>query len=459
MLLGSLAKWNTTRDIATSRVGWPDHPRASTLQFFNSESPSSFTIRQVLCCLYKRELFNRTAFSKCISSMFPATELLVHISAPCGASDDARYRKEAQGYLQFKPANWHPLCRLDFSAGDGINAASSPVFDVAAHVDEDKETDHGTVDLSGLQTPGRKPQRLPKIHVTRTPLDCRPQTAPPSISCIKETPVPLLHRRSRSDSREQSSSFIPDSQPAGSFANSLPKRRHRSKSPLPRLSLSSPSSKRRRFKQSGVSLVAEAPSSSPLRDRRLDWKPPVSSQSGRSILDPPPKPSNASFKTYITAPLALITAHLPLPTFYVSFQAQPPNRQLKTHERGHWSFSISSFSVAHKKKVWTYLEKFIGEGRAGRVSCFLEEMKNEIVEEAKKWPAMAQSGDNSKTHDRTLPEEREDSPGKEEFLKVYCMGEAVPSIWLLLFIATSRQIKGRRARWIDASETIVVQMK
>ena len=454
-----MAVRNTARDIATSRGWLPDHPRASTLRFFSSEGPSGFTIRQFLCSLYKRVLFNRTALSKCICSMFPATELLVHISAPCGASDDTRYRKEAQGYLQFKPANRHPLCRLDSSAGDGTNVASSPVLDVAAHIDEDKETDHRKVDLSGLQTPGPRPQRLSKIHVTRTPLYRRPQTAPPSISCIKETPVPLIHRRSRSDSREESSSFIPDSQPAGSFANSLPKRRHCSKSPPPRLSLTSPSSKRRRIKSSGVSLAAEAPSSSPLRDQRLEWKTSVSFQSLRSILDPPPKSSNAPFKTYITAPLALITAHLPLATFYISFQAQLPYRQLKTHERGHWSFSTSSFSVAHKKKVWTYLEKFIAEGRAGRVSCFLEGVKNDTAEDTKTGPATAQSGDNSKMDDRTLPDEIEGSVGKEEFLKVYCMGEAVPSIWLLLFVATSRQIKGRRAQWIDASGTIVVQMK
>lgn len=392
--------------------------------------------------------------------MFPTTELLVHISAPCGASDDARYRKEAQGYLQFKPANRHSLCCLDSSAGDGTKvASSSPVLEVTANGDEDKETSHDDADLSSLKTPGRRPERFPQIHVTRTPVECRPQTAPASISCIKETPVPLLHRRSQSFSREQSSGCIPDSQPAGSLAYSLPKRRHRSKSPLTRSSIGSPSSKRRRTPLLGVSQAAEAPSSSPLQDRQLGWKPSASSWSIRSILDPPPKPSKTPFKTYITAPLALITAHLPLDTFYVGFQAQPPYRQLKTHERGHWSFSISSFSVEHKKKVWTYLGKFIGEGRAGRVSCFLEEVKNDIAEATKKGPATLQSSDNSKTHDRTLSDEAEGSAIKEEFLKVYCMGEAVPSIWLLLFIATSRQIKGRRAQWIDASGTIVVQMK
>lgn len=383
--------------------------------------------------------------------MLPATELLVHISAPCAASDDARYRKEAQGYLLFKSANRHPLCRLDSSAEDGAKVASSPLLDVAPQVYEDKETNQGNVDLPSLKTPGPRPQKLPKIHVTRTPLDRRPKTAPASISCIKETPVSILDRRSQSDSRKQPASFIPDSQPSASLAISPSKRRHRSKSPSPSSLLSSPSSKRRRLSSSGVSLPAEAPSSSSLQDRQLDWKTSASSKSLCSILDPPPQPSNTPFKTYITAPLALITAHLPLSTFYISFQAQPPSRRLKIHERGHWSFSITSFSVEHKKKVWTYLEKFIGEGRAGRVSCFLEEVKDDIAEDTNKGPATV--------HDRTLPYEEEDGVGKEELLKIYCMGEAVPSIWLLLFIATTRRIKGCRAQWIDASGTVVVQMK
>lgn len=392
--------------------------------------------------------------------MPPATELLVHISAPCGASDDARYRKEAQEYWLFKSANRRPLCWLDSSAGDGTGAASSAVLDTAPLIDEDKETDYSNVDLSSLKTPGRILQRPPKIHVARTPLDCRPQTAPASISCIKETPFPLLHRRSQSDSWEQPSSFIPDSQPSVSLAISLPKRRYGSRSPSPGSLLSSPSSKRRRINSSsGGGLAAEVLSSSPLPKRQLDWRISASSQPLRSILDPPPRPSNASFKTYITPPLALITAHLPLPAFYISFQAQPPYRQLKIHERGHWAFSISSFSVEHKTKVWTYLEKFIGAGRAGRVSCFLEEVRNDAAEDMNKEPATGQPNGTSKAQGCIAPCEVRDETGKGEFLKVYCMGEAVPSIWLLLFIATTRKIKGRRAQWIDASGTVVVKMQ
>lgn len=43
--------------------------------------------------------------------------------------------------------------------------------------------------------------------------------------------------------------------------------------------------------------------------------------------------------------------------------------------------------------------------------------------------------------------------------KVYCWGEIVPEIWLLLFMASHRQIKGCGAAWIDADGEIIVQMK
>ncbi len=43
--------------------------------------------------------------------------------------------------------------------------------------------------------------------------------------------------------------------------------------------------------------------------------------------------------------------------------------------------------------------------------------------------------------------------------KLYCWGEIVPEIWLLLFVASHRQIKGCGAQWIDAGGEAVIQMK
>lgn len=47
----------------------------------------------------------------------------------------------------------------------------------------------------------------------------------------------------------------------------------------------------------------------------------------------------------------------------------------------------------------------------------------------------------------------------EEVVKVYCWGEVVGEIWLLLFMASKRKVKGVGARWVDAGGVAVVGMK
>lgn len=46
-----------------------------------------------------------------------------------------------------------------------------------------------------------------------------------------------------------------------------------------------------------------------------------------------------------------------------------------------------------------------------------------------------------------------------EVVKIYCWGEVVGEVWMLLFIASKRDIKGVGARWVDAGGVPVVLMK
>ena len=47
--------------------------------------------------------------------------------------------------------------------------------------------------------------------------------------------------------------------------------------------------------------------------------------------------------------------------------------------------------------------------------------------------------------------------GEEEVAKIYCWGEVVGEVWLLLFIASDRKVIGAGAKWVDAGgETVVV---
>ena len=50
-------------------------------------------------------------------------------------------------------------------------------------------------------------------------------------------------------------------------------------------------------------------------------------------------------------------------------------------------------------------------------------------------------------------------PRHGEAVKVYCWGEVVGEIWLLLFIASGRGVKGTGARWVDAGGVAVIVMR
>ena len=47
----------------------------------------------------------------------------------------------------------------------------------------------------------------------------------------------------------------------------------------------------------------------------------------------------------------------------------------------------------------------------------------------------------------------------EEIARIYCWGEVVSEVWLVLWIASNRQIKGTGAKWMDARGEAVVVMK
>jgi hypothetical protein len=97
--------------------------------------------------------------------------------------------------------------------------------------------------------------------------------------------------------------------------------------------------------------------------------------------------------------------------------------------RTHWNKELFA-------RFWGFLSVFIGrEGRAGwGVWCFLE-----------------------RDEDHGL----EFRSGLEEDvvrLKVYAWGEIAMHIYLLLFLASERRIKGMGARWYDSREEVVIEM-
>lgn len=442
--------------------------------------------------------------------MPPKTEILVHVCAPSRASDDARYRKEARGYLQFEATARHALHDEQYIKGthDGrssfseaiessTTSSSSPdarhakkrtLARALASTDELLRTPE--VSRTGFHhapirgTPAINPWnkihgKSPYIDIERTPAETRPRTAPTERTCIQETPHP---RRSQSDSWETPPSVIPDSQP------SIPqlKRPLLSSSPSPTRRSSSPSPKRRHYTSVKITSPTQNSSSPVPPEPQLDRAPfvllpPTSSISThtplprptttREIHGPRPPISSLPFKTHLTPSLDVIVNHLPLPTFFTPQQLRPPLRPLQALERGHWSFPISSIPTDTWGKFWTFLESFIQEGRASwGVWCVVEGDEKRVEEQQN-------NDEHKKLEGLERAEKRLENQGKEigqkdgkskeapspdaasPTFKLYCWGETAQEMWLVLFIGSHRRIKGCGAQWIDAWGEAVLQMK
>ena len=457
--------------------------------------------------------------------MHPLCEILVHISAPSGASADKRYRQQASNLLQFQPGNRIDIlpARYGNDQGQDTNASEGKGFGKAHPVPgEDLDSEYGSFDASLLATPGpaagrdlgalrtilRKsvtkkplipPALLPetplskcpppeihalssahpqndsmakkeidesKILVAQTPTSPRPRMAP--LANLQKSPRPL--RRSQSGAWEPPST-VPDSQPIFH-----PPKHSISSSPQSSMyQRASPNPKRRRQQTSSpaqgprTSVATDVRSSQPSqKDFALvihsssQYTTPSKSSNVKtihSVAAPPPPVDITPFRTHITRDLDVLAAGMEksmkkaIAAEFSDKQEYPPSRTLRVHERGHWNVHIDSFPPELKEHMWLFLESVVTSGRAG-FNILL------VVEEREHFPRPNQQATRTRLSvDRSKVHPKSNNRKKEEVLKLYCWGEVVVHMWIMLFIATKRQIKGLRAQWIDAAGEVVVQMK
>lgn len=110
------------------------------------------------------------------------------------------------------------------------------------------------------------------------------------------------------------------------------------------------------------------------------------------------------------------------------------------------------WSLAFFSRFWGFLSEFIGmEGRAGwGVWCFLDRMDGVLASTATATPAAGE------VQARSDPD-----PGEavSVLLKVYTWGEIAMHIYLVLYLASERRIRGLGAQWRDSREEVVIQMR
>lgn len=144
-----------------------------------------------------------------------------------------------------------------------------------------------------------------------------------------------------------------------------------------------------------------------------------------NIRLPAPEVSTAGFTTHLTEHLAFLGEQSQLADCYKPIAV---SRDLRPLERGCWTFEPSGWATELQIKFWQFLQKMIGDGKAG-------------------WGVWA-------THE-TL-EEANITLGT---IKVFCWGEIVKQVYLLLYVASNSKVRKAGLQWLDSSEKVVVQMR
>ena len=167
---------------------------------------------------------------------------------------------------------------------------------------------------------------------------------------------------------------------------------------------------------------------------------PYQPVTANEIHPPPPlTSSDGTLPSSITPDLHLLATQLSLAT---RFRPRVEARLLRPLERGYWSVSMAAWDLLLRERVWNALQIYIAKrAKAGwGVWCARCEPKvNQNKEEV-----IFMDGGNAND---ALTE-----------LRVYCWGEVVGHVYLLLHLVSERKIKGGGAKWIDGGGEAVLVM-
>ena len=434
-----------------------------------------------------------------------STEILIHISASSRVQDDSRYRKQAEGYLGFRATRRHDLGSKINASPDEPQADGQPTVLPAAKIKEIEDdatttdgssssssqdatkADGGTANpinsiaevifdnrpfsrldltpaesrsyLSALVANGNS--KTPTVYIERTPIIHRPRT-----TAMQASPAAKVNQHQR-DSWQTLPSVVPDSQPsqnslkcnqllAASFfsntqsASSLAKRQR-----LDRLPSSNPPGRPGSALPHGPTSSKQEHIGSQVEPPSFPWSDLASQPPIAQIRPPPPETSMAVFDTHVTPTLTLLESQLPIwKTFHPSHTARP----LRILERGYWQLKISNdWSPELRRKLWSCLEDLIGKGKAGW-GVWCEKYANR--------PEKASGGENLEgaISNKAIEKNKVHEGGRQgfspanELVRVYCWGELVPYVYLVLFVASDRMINRQGATWVDAGGEEVVQI-
>ncbi|KAI1382171.1 hypothetical protein F4677DRAFT_17328 [Hypoxylon crocopeplum] len=134
--------------------------------------------------------------------------------------------------------------------------------------------------------------------------------------------------------------------------------------------------------------------------------------------DPPISTTQVESENVITPGLERLAQDLHIPKRY---RPKEEKRDLRPLERGYWLVDCSTWDPQLKRDAWAYLANYIGTGVAG-------------------WGIWC----------------RRDSDF--QWLRVYCWGAVTAHIYLLLYLASQRQILYTSSSWVDGEGITIIVM-
>ena len=152
-----------------------------------------------------------------------------------------------------------------------------------------------------------------------------------------------------------------------------------------------------------------------------------------SVRPPQPPSTVDAYRTHVTQSLQFLADNNDVNKSYKPISV---SRDIRPLERGYWLIQCpeqsTSWPLHEQIEFWRFLERTVGRGDAGwGVWC----TRND--EEAFAGDGQALLG----------------------VVKVFCWGEIVRHVFLLLYIGSKSKIKKLGLRWIDAEGKVVVQMR
>ncbi|EME49488.1 hypothetical protein DOTSEDRAFT_68300 [Dothistroma septosporum NZE10] len=185
---------------------------------------------------------------------------------------------------------------------------------------------------------------------------------------------------------------------------------------------------------------------------KTKFKPPtvdgqqlVDLQSLSLVIQPPNVVAGRHFGTHITPTLQRLVDGEVAKCFKPTFEP----RAIDDLERGHWRMNIPNWPVAQLAAFWRTLERLIGGGNAGWGVWCTREPDSRLQDKAESTEA------SDGTSNRWI---NSGSDPRYGTVRVYCWGEVVKHIYLLLYVSSNSKVRKLGLQWLDSQGKVVIQM-